>query len=148
MNVEVVLDSKYSEPKVIIYTNEVSENISDLVEQIKSYHLSYINGFFDDKVCRLTPQNIYLLYSENGKVYAKTENNIYTIKYRLYELENMLANNNFIRISNSEIINLEKVKNLDFAFLGTIKINFLDDSYTYASRRFIKKIKEYLNLWN
>lgn len=146
MKVEVIVDKNYSEPKIVIYTNSISKDVSDLLNQIEKSSTTSLNGFLDDKVCILDLQDIYLFYSENGKVYAKTSDNTYNIKYRLYSLENMLSNKNFIRISNSEIINLKKVKNLDFAFLGTIKINFLNGTYTYASRRFIKKIKEYLNL--
>src|SRR5699024_5078218 len=87
--------------------------------------------------------DLFLIYSENGKVYAKTSDSTYLIKYRLYQLEEFL-DRNFIRISNSEIINIKKVKNLDFEVLGTIKINFINNTYTYSSRRFIKKIKDYL----
>lgn len=47
-------------------------------------------------------------------------------------------------ISNSEIINFNKVENLDLNITGTIKITFKDKYVTYASRRNIKKIKEYL----
>ena len=146
MDVEIVVDSKYSEPKVVIYTDSVSNDISNLVNQIKAAKLSTLHGFLDDKLYILNLKDIYLFYSENGKVYAKTNDNNYNVKYKLYELENMLSNKNFIRISNSEIINLKNVKNLDFALLGTIKINFANNTYTYASRRFIKKIKDYLNL--
>lgn len=88
---------------------------------------------------------IFLIYSENGKIFAKTDDNIYQLKYRLYQLEALL-DKNFIRISNSEIINIQKVKNLDFSMLGTIRINFINGTYTFASRRFIKKIKEYLKI--
>ena len=146
MDVEIVVDSKYSEPKVVIYTDNVSKDISNLVNQIRDSDLSSLHGFLDDKLYILDLKDIYLFYSENGKVYAKTSDKSYNVKYKLYELENLLTNRNFIRISNSEIINLKKVKNLDFAFLGTIKINFINDTYTYASRRFIRKIKDYLNL--
>ena len=146
MDVEVIVDSKYSNPKVVIYTNNISKDVSNLINQIKTSSLTSLNGFLGDTVCIIDLQDIYLIYSENGKVYAKTTDKIYNIKYRLYELENMLSNQNFIRISNSEIINLKKVKNLDFSFLGTIKINFINGTYTYASRRFIKKIKDYLKL--
>ena len=36
---------------------------------------------------------------------------------------------------------------MDFSLLGTIKINFINGTFTYCSRRFIKKIKEHLGLW-
>lgn len=145
MEVEVIIEPKYSKPKVIIYTNNISKEVSDLLNQFKNSSLSTLNGYLENKVCLLNIEDIFIIYSENGKVYAKTTDAVYTLKYRLYEIEKQL-DKNFIRISNSEIINLKKVKNLDLSILGTIKINFLNDSYAYSSRRFIKKIKEYLNL--
>lgn len=145
MEVEVIIEPKYSKPKVIIYTNNISKEVSDLLNQFQNSSLSTLNGYLENKVCLLNIEDIFIIYSENGKVYAKTTDAVYTLKYRLYEIEKQL-DKNFIRISNSEIINLKKVKNLDLSILGTIKINFLNDSYAYSSRRFIKKIKEYLNL--
>ena len=145
MEVEVIIEPKYSKPKVIIYTNNISKEVSDLLNQFQNFSLSTLNGYLENKVCLLNIEDIFIIYSENGKVYAKTTDAVYTLKYRLYEIEKQL-DKNFIRISNSEIINLKKVKNLDLSILGTIKINFLNDSYAYSSRRFIKKIKEYLNL--
>ena len=52
----------------------------------------------------------------------------------------------FIRISNSEIINFNKVKNIDFKIIGTIILNFKSGNKAYASRRYIPKIKEFLEI--
>ena len=60
MEVEIVVDSKYSEPKVVIYTNNVSNDISNLVNQIKDAKLSTLHGFLDDKLYILDLKDIYL----------------------------------------------------------------------------------------
>ena len=70
----------------------------------------------------------------------------YISKSKLYELEEQIKEPSFIRISNSEIINFDKVENLDLNITGTIKLNFKSGYITYASRRNIKKIKEYLKI--
>ena len=44
------------------------------------------------------------------------------------------------------MINFNKVESLDSSMTGTIKINFKSGYITYASRRNIKKIKEYLKI--
>ena len=145
MDIEVIIDNKYSNPKVTIYTDKMSDEISSVINIIKNENNSKIYGFLDNELYFINFEDVFLLYSENGKVYAKTSKNSYLLKFRLYQLEEML-DKNFIRISNSEIINIKKVKNLDFAMIGTIKINFINGTYTYASRRFIKKIKDYLKI--
>ena len=58
----------------------------------------------------------------------------------------MISKEKFLRISNSEIINFDKVKKINTKLLGTICINFKSGYQTYASRRYIKKIKEFLNI--
>lgn len=143
MKAEIIVDKKYTEPNVKIYTDKITDEISYLLDIIQNKDKSQIHGFREDQLYIININDIFLIYSENGKVYAKTDDTTYLIKYRLYQLEEFL-DRKFIRISNSEIINIKKVKNLDFAVLGTIKINFINDTYTYSSRRFIKKIKDYL----
>lgn len=52
----------------------------------------------------------------------------------------------FVRISNSEIINLKKVKNFDLSFVGTISVEMANGTTTYVSRRYVAKIKKLLGL--
>lgn len=144
MEVEIVIDQKYQNPKIVVYANNMSKEVVKLLNIITNSTINSINGFIENKLCILNLEDIYSIYSENGKVYAKTNDNTYNLKHRIYELEESLKNKGFIRISNSEIVNLRLVKNLDFDFINTIRLNFVNDDYSYVSRRYIKKIKDYL----
>ena len=53
---------------------------------------------------------------------------------------------NFIRISNSESINLKKVRNFDLSFTGTVCVVLSDGSKTYASRRYVTRLKGVLGI--
>ena len=70
----------------------------------------------------------------------------YTLRLRLYEAEERLKPLRFVRISNSEIINLKKVRSFDLSFTGTICVILADGSKTYVSRRYVSKIKEVLGI--
>ena len=94
----------------------------------------------------LKQEDIETIYSENGKILARCNNELYTLKNRLYELESILNKKVFTRISNSEIVNFNKVENIDFKILGTLIINFKSGNKSYASRRYIPKIKEFLEI--
>ena len=52
----------------------------------------------------------------------------------------------FVRISHSEIVNLRKITALDLSLTGTIRITLAGGTVCYASRRYVKKIKEALGL--
>ena len=81
-----------------------------------------------------------------GKVYAETKNDAFLLRLRLYEAEQRLANASFVRISNSEIINLKKVRGFDLSFTGTICVSLSNGTVTYVSRRYVAKIKQLLGL--
>ena len=142
MDIEIKLDSNYNIPKVIIYTNKVTDEVNN-ISMINSKKLT---AFKDEKMYILNSDDIESVYSEGGKVYIKCNNEIYSVKYRLYELEEILDSKKFVRISNSEIVNFDKVKNIDFKFIGTILLNFKNGDISYVSRRYIPKIKKFLGI--
>ena len=98
------------------------------------------------EIVLLEQTEIIRIYAENDRVYAKTKDGSYRLKARLYELEERLNKKMFIRISNSEIINLKEVKKFDLSFSGTICVSMSDKTATYVSRRYVRKIKQVLGL--
>ncbi|MBR2807396.1 MAG: LytTR family transcriptional regulator [Oscillospiraceae bacterium] len=146
MQVEINIDSSVTEPKVIILTDRMTEEINDLVRRISKPETQMIAGFRDDTVTLLDQETVLRIYAANGKVFAVTGNGEYLIRQRLYELEAQLRQDRFVRISNSEIINLKKVRHFDLSFSGTICVSLSDGTITYVSRRYVSKIRDLLKL--
>ena len=86
------------------------------------------------------------IYANDKKVFAVTGEGEYVLRQRLYELEERLDGRWFVRISNSEIINLKKVGHFDLSFTGTICVKLSDGTTTYVSRRYVSKIKKILGI--
>ena len=105
-----------------------------------------IAGFREDVVEVLEPSEIYRVFAESGKVFAETNHGEYALRLRLYEAEQRLDSKTFVRISNSDIINLRKVKSFDLSFVGTICITLSNGTVTYVSRRSVAKIKQLLGM--
>ena len=71
------------------------------------------------------------------------------VKMRLYEFEELAAKcgwTDFIRISNTDIVNFSKVTKLDMSLSGIIKVNFTNGKDAMVSRRYMNKIKDQLNM--
>lgn len=146
VKIEFDINEKYKENKIIICSDKITEEIQNIINKINDENMDKIYGYKDNKIYIIETKKIETIYSENKKVFFRCENGeIFEIKKRMYELEEKLSKN-FVRISNSEIVNINKVENLDFKILGTIILNFYTKRKTYVSRRYIKKIKEYLNI--
>lgn len=146
MQIEIKIDKLCTEPKVIVMADKISEEVNRIIKKLSAEAPAVLAGFREDMLKILEQQIIIRIYAASGKIYAVTEEGEYTLRLRLYELEERLDKSCFVRISNSEIINLKKVKNFDLSFTGTICVSFSDGSVTYVSRRYVSKIKQALGI--
>ena len=146
MKVEISIDKKYSNPKVVIYCDEYTSDIQNVYEKILSSTTKKILAIKDDKTYLLDFDEIVRAYSLDKKVFVSTMKDTYEIRERIYELEEKLSLEKFIRISRSEIINLDYIEKLDLSFIGTISVELKNSEYSYVSRRKIKTFKTLLGL--
>lgn len=146
MQIEVKIDSGATEPKVVIFTDKMTDEISELVKRLSVETPEIIAGFRNSEVILLEQTQIIRIYATDSKVYAVTEEGEFQLRLRLYELEARLDKKLFVRISHSEIINLKKVKGFDISFAGTICVSLSGGTTTYVSRRYVSKIKQVLGI--
>lgn len=146
MQIEVKIDASCKEPKIIVVTDKMTDEINALLKKLSEEAPQMIAGFCGDSVTILEQMDIIRVYAAAGKVFAVTNNEEYSLRLRLYELEERLSKDRFVRISNSEIINLRKVKGFDMSFTGTICVTLSNGMVTYVSRRYVAKIKQVLGI--
>lgn len=146
VQIEIKIDTGCKDPKIIVVTDRMTDEINAIIKKLSDEQPTMITGFQDDIVEVLEPTNIYRVFALNGKVIAETSHGEYFIRLRLYEAEERLDCHSFVRISNSEIINLKKVKEFDLSFAGTICVMLSSGAVTYVSRRYVAKIKQVLGI--
>ena len=123
MIIEFDINEKYQENKIIICTNKITEDVKKLIEKIRDEENIKLYGYKDEKIFILEENKIESIYSEDKKVFARTESNeIFEMKKRIYELENILSEK-FVRISNS-IFNFFLLFPLGYFYCNIFLINF------------------------
>lgn len=146
MQVEIKLDGSYTDPKAIILTASMTEEVSSAVKKLSEEPPPLLLGYKGEMIEILEENDLIQMYANTGKVFAVTQQGEYVLRLRLYELEKRLPANQFVRISNSEIINLKKVDHFDLSFTGTICVQLINDAITYVSRRYVSKLKKILGI--
>ena len=146
VQVEIKIDRSCAEPKIIIMTASMTEEVSDIVKRLSENTPQMIVGWRDERIEVLEQDALIRIYAGSGKVFAVTDRGEYTLRLRLYEAQQRLDAHQFIRISNSEIINLKKVDSFDLSFTGTICVKLSDRTVTYVSRRYVSKLKRLLGI--
>ena len=147
MDFEIKIDEAYKVPKTFVYTDKITEEVLRIKSFVLENSESLLIGFLDEKIKILNPAKIYRIYTENSRVFAESIDEKYLVKKRIYQLEDILKPKKFVRISNSELINLNLVDSFDLSYSGTISVKMKNKSKTFVSRRYVKKIKETLGIW-
>lgn len=146
VQIEIKTDASYTEPKVIILTSSITQEVNSIVQKLSECSSNIISGSKDGKIEILEQDDLFRIYTADSKVFAVTQGGEYILRLRLYELEERLDPYRFVRISNSEIINIKKAKSFDLNFTGTICVELTNGTVTYVSRRYVPKIKKLLGL--
>lgn len=147
MKIEIKLDENCSETKVIIITEKMTDEITALMQRLsEATPQETLIGFDGEVVLLLDPSEIVRIYSAVGKVFAVTDKKEYVLRLRLYEVEERLSGKGFVRISNSEIINIKKAKKFDLSTVGTICVSLSNGDISFVSRRYVAKIKKTLGI--
>lgn len=144
MNIRII-ESINELLEVIIKCPETNETVLKLKEHIE---------MFDDKLRTYDGENIFLidpleaLYFESvdNRTFLYTENNVLEIKHRLYELEETLSRKDFIRISKSQILNINKIKSLKPELNRSITATMINGEILCISRRYAQALKTLLKI--
>ena len=143
MKCELHIDKNLDE-KVLIYAHEQNKAVDEIKSFVENQDIELI-GYKDGKIEKLNPNKVNCFIIENSKIYAITDDDKYHVKLRLYNLEEMLGES-FIKINQSCIANIRKIKKFDSSISGTLSVIFKNGYIDYVSRRNIKSIKERLGL--
>ena len=146
MKVEVIIDESLDENKVTIYAKKYSKDIENIRDMLTDRLLDKIVAFYDKEIFILSFDEIIRIFAQDKDVFVKTNNKSYKVRLTLTELEKRLDKKKFIRISRSEIVNIDYIKRLDLSFIGTIAVEFTNDEVSYVSRRRLKDFKKILGL--
>ena len=115
--------------------------VNDLVEVIwdfDKHSVTTLTGYIDNRAYIIKVTDILRIFSLNQKVYIQTANGEFLIKNRLYEIEDVLRKQKFLRISNSEIVNIKKITDIDLSIIGRVCIRLSGDICVYVSMFSVK----------
>ena len=143
MKIEIDIDENIKDLEVIIKCAE----INDIVQILQKY-LSHIS---DDKKQIIFYQNEKEYYFNVSKILffetsdigidAHTKDDIFTVRYKLYELEELLPAY-FMRVSKSTILNTHEVYSITKNIASASKIEFYGThKIVYVSRNYYKPLK-------
>ncbi len=122
-------------------TKELLNFIGDLVSDNQK-----IVGNYEGESFLIEQSDIYYIESVDDKVFAYTEDKLYSLNLKLYELEKKLSSRYFFRASKSCIVNISHIVSLKSLFNGRIQATMKSGEYVVISRSQVALFKEKLGV--
>ena len=146
MKIKVEIVESLTETEIVIRCHEMNDEVQKIMDGLKEKKVDFIIAKKEEMQHILRLKDILYFRSEASSVMARTIDGIFEIKEKLYELEDALPKNSFIRLSKSVIANLNMLTKFEAYFNGTLCVHFKNGEKEYVSRHYVGKIKDVLQL--
>lgn len=131
------------ETEITIICKEKDEKIDKLVETISTYFINVI-GKKDGENYRLNLEDIYYFEAVENRVFAYVEKDVYEVNYKILELEELLKNTSFLRVSRVIVLNILKIEKVSTLVNGRILAILSNKEKMIISRAYAKEFKNKL----
>lgn len=143
MKVRIEIEDGLCEEEVIIRCTSVNDTILKIqsaIADINNQSKGFI--FYKNDTEYYIPLNKILFFeTEGGSINAHTRNDIYQVKYKLYELEELLPGS-FMRVSKSTILNTNYIYSITRNLTSSSIVEFEGThKKVYVSRYYYKPLK-------
>ena len=106
----------------------------------------HLIGQLDENYEIVNYKDIILFEAQNSIIYARANNKKYRVKEKLYQLEEELAAEGFVRINKSEIVNILHIKEIVPWFNGRLLLKLDNKREVEVSRSYAGDFKDFLGL--
>lgn len=139
-----LLKIKKEEPEQIeIRCHEVTDQVREIVTFIKTRQ-GQLTGIQDGNQYEIPVTDICYVEAVDNRVFLYTGQQVYETRQKLYELEEVLREKYFLRISKSMLLNLMKIKAIKPALNGRFMAILQSGEEIIISRKYVPALKETL----
>jgi len=140
-----IIESNDETLKVIIKCRQVNDKVLRLKSHIELFDQKILAKGQDESFV-IEANDVLYFEAFDDRTFLYTIDNVLEVKLRLYELESFLSEKDFIRISKSHIVNINKISKLKPELNRTLLLTLCDGEQLSVSRNYVKQFKELLSI--
>ena len=131
-------------PEVVeIRCHRINAQVSEIVAFVQSRQ-GQISGACDGMQYEIPIVNLYYVEAVEGKVFLYSAKQVYETKQKLYEIEQLLEEKQFLCVFKSVIVNLMKIKAIKPALNGRFIAVLQNGEEVIISRKYVSALKNKL----
>lgn len=145
LKINIDINKEYKELTIAVMHHTMTEEVSQVIARLNT-EPHKISGKQGDHLYLLHAKDIHCIYTQHQRIYADTMEGSFEIAEKLYQLEEILTSQGFIRISKYALANKEMIDHLSVPFNGHLVMHFKNGKSETVSRRNITKVKAELGI--
>ena len=133
-----------SEPEIVeIRYHWITDEIQEIISFVKSRQ-GQLSAVREGKRYEVPVVDLFYAESVDDRLFLYTSADSYEIRMKLYELEGLLKNKSFFRVSKSMIVNLMKITSVRPALNGRFSAILKNGEEIIISRKYVPALKQVL----
>lgn len=126
-----------------IHCYRISEKVREIIAFVKSRQ-GQLTGTADDRQYEIAVSDVFYIESVDNKTFIYTKNKVYETRQKLYELEEILKEKRFLRVSKSTLLNLMKVSAIKPALNSRFTAELFSGEQVVITRKYVPELKKAL----
>ena len=140
MNLHIEESSSFEDVEITIKCPSVDKELSVLIEKIRLYGFAILCTK-QETTYLIKPADIFYVESIDNKTYVYCKREVYCSDLKLYEMEDKLPSNLFIRVRKNCILNMNYINNFKSRLNGKIEARLENDEQIEIARHYVVELK-------
>ena len=126
-----------------IHCYRISEEVREIIAFVKSRQ-GQLTGTADERQYEVAVSDVFYIESVDNRNFIYTKDKVYETRQKLYELEEMLKDKHFLRVSKSTLLNLMKVSAIKPALNSRFTAELFSGEQVVITRKYVPELKKAL----
>ena len=145
MKIHINQRGDIAETEITINCREISPEIEKIISLLRVMDLK-LTGMKDNQTYILDVAKILYIDTVDKRTFFYTKTEVYETTLKLYELEERLSANDFLRANKSCIINFNQIQSIKADLDGKLLVTMNNGERLYISRQYAGNFKEKLGV--
>lgn len=141
MKIRIETPPDGEEDEIIIRCRKLDNRILSVIQAYNG-DSKELYGYKGNTAELLSCDDIFYFESVDSKVYAYGKSEVYEVKHKLYEIEELYQFSNLLRCSKSMILNISKIKCVTPHFNGRMEAHLKNGEKIIISRQYVSELKQ------
>lgn len=148
MKVSVELIPIDEEEEAQFKIHAMSDNVTKAMHLLtfSDKETRYLLGKIEEKYYKINVDDIFYIESVERKVFAYAKKQTFELSDKLYVLEEQLRFFNFVRITKSMLLNVDKIYSFYPKLSGNLEAHLINNEKVMISRRYVSSLKRKLGM--